>query len=588
MNKLTLVNFTLSHEKAANANTLNLTQPDSNGQIMHWIQANPHAKLLGVLLDSKLTWKAQHEKVREKAIKWTTAFKRFTRAAAGIRINEARKLYNAVAVPKISYAADLWFRLKSLRDTDRNSAESGPRLLTKRLEAIQRNAAISITGALRTSPGDAVIVHANLTPLGILLKETSLKGYARMATRPPSHPLSSLILRTTNHRTKKHRTSLHHLTGISKFKPEELEKISATRLRLGTQPNFSTTIADTKEESIKMDKELFPIGRMIYTDGSGFKGMIGAAAILFINGTKTAELRYQLGPDTEHTVFEGELVAIILGLHLSRNVIGIRNRINLSIDNQATIKTMANNRPQPAQYLIDKIKCNISRLHKQEKAKRIRQNAMNNPDMEVTLTWVAGHMDSIGNEAADKLAKQAAEFGSSDRDLLPLFLRRNLPVSLSAVKQQIKDDTKKGTKAWWKRSLRYRRIKSIDPLLPSKKYIQATNGLHRRQTSVLTQLRTGHIPLNGHLSRINKADLPNCHHCPNVVEDIPHLLFYCNKYALQRHRLVMAVKRKAFNTKHLLSDPAAIRHTLNFVNSTGRLRHIYGDISAELMDENEC
>jgi len=49
----------------------------------------------------------------------------------------------------------------------------------------------------------------------------------------------------------------------------------------------------------------------------------------------------------------------------------------------------------------------------------------------------------------------------------------------------------------------------------------------------------------------------------------------------------MAVKRKAFNTKHLLSDPAAIRHTLNFVNGTGRLRHIYGDISAELMDENE-
>ena len=50
--------------------------------------------------------------------------------------------------------------------------------------------------------------------------------------------------------------------------------------------------------------------------------------------------------------------------------------INLSIDNQATIKTMDNNCPQLAQYLIDKIKNDINRLHEEEKAKLIRQNMM--------------------------------------------------------------------------------------------------------------------------------------------------------------------------------------------------------------------
>ena len=240
-------------------------------------------------------------------------------------------------------------------------------------------------------------------------------------------------------------------------------------------------------------------------------------------------------------------------------------------------------RPKSAQYLIDRIKRDISRIHEEEKTKRIRQNAMNRPAMEISFTWIAGHKGSIGNEAADELAKQAAEFGSSNNDLLPPFLRRKLSDSLSAVKQQIDNDTKQETKTWWKRSKRYRRIRFIDSSFPSPKYIQATSGLNRRQTSVLTQLRTGHIPLNGHLFRINKADSPYCEHCPNIMEDVPHLLFHCNKYAIQRHRIVMAIGRKSFNSNHILTNPAAIRHTLNFINDTGRFRRTYGDISAELM-----
>ena len=113
MNKLALVNFTLSHKKASGARTLILTHPDRDGQLTHQIQPSPHAKLLGVLLDLKLTWKVQHEKVCEKAIKWTMAFKCFTKAVVGIHMNEAHKLYNAVAVPKITYATDLWFHPKS-------------------------------------------------------------------------------------------------------------------------------------------------------------------------------------------------------------------------------------------------------------------------------------------------------------------------------------------------------------------------------------------------------------------------------------------------------------------------------------------
>ena len=134
MNKLALVDFMHSFKKASNAKVLTLMQTIGPDTFTHQVRPSPNAKLLGVIFNEKLNWSAQHEHVRKKAVKWTTAFKRFTKAASGIWMQDAQKLYKAVALPKICYASDLWFhtnRQRPARTAIGQTSDSSPKAVTK-------------------------------------------------------------------------------------------------------------------------------------------------------------------------------------------------------------------------------------------------------------------------------------------------------------------------------------------------------------------------------------------------------------------------------------------------------------------------
>ena len=410
-----------------------------------------------------------------------------------------------------------------------------------------------------------------------------MRAYLRLASHPNHHPITKITTRTRAHQVRKHRTALHHLADITGINPSRLEKIGTQRYRPGDKTPIIVKIAGTKELSIAWDNEHCNRGVVIYTDRSGLQGTIGTAAILFINGIRTDELRYQLSSDKQHTVFEGELVAILLGLHLARRHIETHPSFSISVDNQAAIKSISNNQAQPAQYIIDKVKLAIRELIVTGQEGN-RNNRFINTAISVMLTWVAGHMGSKGNEAADELARAATEFSSSNNSLLPDLLKNDLPGSISATKQYTKLNTKRDTIKWWKCSECYKKIKAIDPSLPSKTYLENTGDLSHSQTSLLTQLRTGHVPLNQHLHCIGRSNTPHCQHCPGTVKNVTHLLLFCRRHAHHHHRIAVALKRKAHDISHLLANTKAIRYTLNFLHSTRRFEHTHSDISMSLVD----
>ena len=104
---------------------------------------------------------------------------------------------------------------------------------------------------------------------------------------------------------KRHRSTLQTLLHLYKIDPEKLEKIMPTHRPPNFHPTHSTVVEQDKKMALELDKKIGNEGVRIYVDGSGFGGNIGVAAVLYENGTKKRTLKFHLGPELEHTVYEG-------------------------------------------------------------------------------------------------------------------------------------------------------------------------------------------------------------------------------------------------------------------------------------------
>jgi hypothetical protein len=195
---------------------------------------------------------------------------------------------------------------------------------------------------MRTTAGDTTTAHANIKPIELQLRETGQKAYAQFQTRPTNHPLYPAIQRTAKRSVLRHKTAIHLLAESSNTNQTPMETIAATRTHPGEANPHTFYITSEKDKSIEWDKDNFNDGTMIYTDGSCYRKMVGASAVLYKGGIEIDLLRYQLGTEHNHTVFKGELIGIILSMHLVRMHSKTGTNTNFSINNKASIKAMQN------------------------------------------------------------------------------------------------------------------------------------------------------------------------------------------------------------------------------------------------------
>jgi hypothetical protein len=210
--------------------------------------------------------------------------------------------------------------------------------VTKKLASVQRRASKLISGCLNTTASDVMEAHANLFPVDLLFHRILFRAAVRIASLPSTHPLHALACKA-RHAVKRHRSPLHNLLYVTKIDPTTVETFKATRRRPNYLPSFSTHIAKDKIAAL-VDAHIThaecPVS--VYSDGSGFEGGIGASAVLYINSNVSKALRYYLGSDKEHTVYEAEVVGLSLGLHLLTNMQRrLHSSVPLGSDSQAAI-----------------------------------------------------------------------------------------------------------------------------------------------------------------------------------------------------------------------------------------------------------
>ncbi|GLB41456.1 putative encoded by [Lyophyllum shimeji] len=478
-------------------------------------------KYLGVMFDSKLRWSAHLQKVAVSASWWSLQVAHLSRISGGMPPHRIRQLYNTVAVPAFTYAADIWYT--GVHSSLRGQKRLGSVAITNKLTSVQRRAAKLVTGSLSTAAGDVLDAHSNLLPVDLLYHKVLFRAAARLASLPPTHPLHGPIRKAARRHVKRHRSPLHNLFFVTGVDPASVEVIAPTRCRPNYVPSFSTHILDNKIAALAEANRAHrraPVS--VYCDGSGFEGGISASAVLYVCGTEEASLQYFLGPMSRHTVYEAEIVGLTLGLHLlttfSRR---LRSLTVIGSDSQAVIKALCNQRPHPAHYLLDHVYDAAEKLHvKQDRIARAtaRRAAINSGSewtdrtrrvIDLQVHWTPGHVDFAPNERADEIAKEAARGASSPPNLLPPYLQRKpLPASIPALRQEHLTALRKTWRQRWERSPRFARINAIDPSLPSKKFLKLVEHLDRRRSALIAQLRTGHIPLNQHLFRIRRAESP--------------------------------------------------------------------------------
>ena len=226
------------------------------------IKSAETAKLLGIILDSKLSWNQHVAHATTKGKTAALALKRLK----GLRPQTARQLFLATGAPTMDYGSPIWF----------------PKLTKRQREKLQQTQAIgtrAVVGAFRTVSASIADVEAGVKPVDVRLYSHARQFWVNSHTLPPKHPFWELR-RGIGLGHGRHKTPLHVLNEwFDTVRADKLETIHP--FCIPPWASGAEVSIDPAEEALRkaIENETGSATTAIFTDGStrGDNSGIGAA-----------------------------------------------------------------------------------------------------------------------------------------------------------------------------------------------------------------------------------------------------------------------------------------------------------------------
>ncbi|XP_075974068.1 uncharacterized protein LOC142975223 [Anticarsia gemmatalis] len=451
-------------------------------------------KYLGMVLDNKLNWASHIEAKTRKACIAFGQCRRMVGNKWGLNPNITLWLYTSVIRPSITYGAVVWWPRTQLTT------------VKTKLQSTQRLACVATTGCMKTTPSNALEYLLNLRPLDLVIQEEAQAA----ALRLKANGLWQQNPETTH-------------TKILQCILKEIPLLDAPTDKTPCHHVFDRRYNIQLKEESKDDSGINEV--RIYTDGS--KTAFGTGAGVFSNDLN---IKISATLDKLNTIFQAECI----GITKAAQAVAARDvrdfKIKIVSDSASMLQALQNNVITSALVL----ECHNA----------LQAIARTNT---VTLQWIKGHSNSMGNDAADELAKR----GSNGTVLGPEPL---LPIPQAQIKSWLNRNTEAKHLKEWNNSKGCRQTKAAVPVAP-KNLARNLISLKRDKIRKVIGILTGHCPLNKHLCTIGVTDSPLCRGCMEAEETPQHVLVECNSVADQRARtkiLTTTLQEACSNLKKLL------------------------------------
>lgn len=428
-------------------------------------------KFLGVHFDTKLNWKVHIGQALEKGRRTTMIAAQYLRFSWGPSPKAALLLMNQVVIPRVLYGCGIWWHKAQLVEN------------SKKFDKLQRLMFRMAMGIFHTTPTADILRIFDAETLTLRAKKLALDESLR---------LTEMGGRKPNESSKGHRNIDEILTLLADARSNS---DSIGRI-WNTQRCYRVIVNERSSWQEGLIHDQFT--DTWFSDGSKRDDAVGVG---WCDNPGTIEKSLRLSGHA--TIMQAEMTGIRLcAKQMGNNTLG--RKILILSDSQAALKALDN----PVIRSETTRRCAVT----------LNELAENN---EVTLGWIPGHSNHIGNEIADRLANEGAAKEAVDLEV---------PEATSSRAGKIAEWLKTEKKVEW---LRNRPVNGLFATTliegPGKGKGKEIASKKRAQVRARVGILTGHARTSKYIMRAKGEGDGLCRCCSTTFESVEHLIKDCHR-----------------------------------------------------------